>query len=105
MGSNYTKLMNTKYSNIGDVTVHFDDRASVTHNINQIDSGDWTSPSVGTYFDQDSSRTPVKITILGGTHDISDLPVAIDYTDSLSGKVSFRDCPTYIGGYEIWTDE
>lgn len=74
-----TKFINRRYP-IGDVKITFDDDTDVTHTINQIDVGDPTS--VGTWFDQNSNRSPVTIEALVQSWKISELPAQVTYPDS-----------------------
>lgn len=103
--SNATRVLNRTYANLGNVTITFDDHTQVTHNINQIDTGD--GPSVGTYFDQDSTRNPLTISVLGSTYGIANLPESISYPDDdLTGTISMRISDLYYEkGYEINLDE
>jgi hypothetical protein len=107
--TNTTKLFNLKYANIGEVMITFDDKTTVTKNINQIDTNDDSDPSNGTYFDQGSTRSPVSIDVFGDTWNIADMPVNITYPDgSTTGSMSKTetiDDVMYIKGYEIWLDE
>jgi hypothetical protein len=98
----YTKVVNTKYANIGNVTISFDDGYEVTHSINQIDSSDASSPSVGTYFDENSNRVPTSVTLLGSTWNVSDLPAKVDYPDGQSGTMTDW---IIINGHVIFLDE
>ncbi|MBS1552324.1 MAG: hypothetical protein JST15_09695 [Bacteroidetes bacterium] len=103
---NSTKLVNKYYANLGAVKITFNDSTTQTHTITSVDSGDGNSPSVGTYFDQNSSRSPVEIEALGSKWYVSQLPEDVTYPDDKVGELSNTTTdspwsPTFI----IWEDE
>ncbi|MGB3018492.1 MAG: hypothetical protein WBC65_11840 [Ignavibacteria bacterium] len=103
-----TKLVNKYYANLGDVKITFNDDSSETRTITNVDTGNGESASVGTYFDQGSSRVPVEIEALGTKWVVSELPGEVTYPDEEVGEVSLTSptadlpwSPTFI----VWEDE
>ena len=97
--SKSTKFINKTYANIGNVTITFDDGSIVTHNINSVDTGDDHDSSVGTWFDENSSRTPVTISLLDGDWTIADLPAKATYPDGTVGNLTDNE---WHNGQEIY---
>lgn len=60
--------------------------------------------SSGTFFDQNSSRTPVQIDALGQSWKVSELPGTINYSESEIGVISNGEISgeTVDGIYQIW---
>lgn len=83
-----TKIVNLGFANIGNVKITFNDNSYQTRSIISIDSGAADSPSVGTYFDQDSNRTPIEIEVLDNKWSISDLPAEIQYPNENIGEIT-----------------
>lgn len=71
--------------NLGSVTITFDDHTVVNQNVDSI--GD-------TWFDQNSSRRPVRIDALDQSWQIVDLPAAITYPNGDIGKLSMTEINT-----------
>lgn len=96
--ANATRVINRHYANIGSVKILFNDDSKQTRTISSIDAGEESSPSTGTYFDKDSSRSPVSIEIqsLDGKWSISELPVEITYPNTDTGGISVIQTDAYI---------
>lgn len=84
----------------------FNDNSEVTHNINQIDTGDSVSPEVGTYFDNNSEKIPTSVNVLGNSYNLQNLPQPIGYPDDSMGSISYQVYDRiYVNGHEIFLDE
>ncbi len=92
------KLINRKMP-VGDVTITFDDDSVVSQKIDTVDVGEKTS--VGTFFSESATITPVEISALGQSWKYSDLPGDVTYPDSTIGKIT-QETVTGGGGPIIW---
>ncbi len=78
-----TVLENTRYANVGVVTMYFTDSTHATHNITSVGN---------TVFDN-TGKVFSSIDVLGGSYTAAQLPHAITYPDSSSGTCSIFTTP------------
>ena len=81
-----TKLLNKRIANVGNVKITFSDDSEVTHSITSIDSGD--ASTSGTWYDQNSTRTPTTVEALGQSWKVDELPGEIDYGHGVIGQIT-----------------
>jgi len=83
--ANSTKLHNSRVANIGSVKITSSDNSEISHTITSLDTGD--ASSSGTFFDQNSSRTPTQVDALGQSWKVNELPGTVNYGSGVTGQI------------------